>query len=201
MAIDFTNILITLADLRQRIGGPGTNVNSASYVSDTHLQNIIDLKKAVAEEIVERRMEMLTDEQIAEMDLKYDPIPIAVTAGTLLASSFTPDANLPVHFKAIAANGRPLTPDPDIYSTASNYAGSGFTKYRYFIVGNDLRVLPNTSQTITIWLPALDAVRQILVADIIDQINLEIVQEARQMLQDRVNVASGFKIEAQNEGP
>ena len=37
MAIDFTDILITATELRQRIGGPGTNVNSQSYVSDTHL--------------------------------------------------------------------------------------------------------------------------------------------------------------------
>lgn len=201
MAINYTNILITASDLRNRIGGPTANPNSTSYVTDAMLQEIIDLKSNVVSEIVERRMETLTDEQINAMDVKFDQVSVSITAGNTVAKGTIPSNNLPVIRKAFLQDGAHLDFDNDIHGTGSIYSGTGVTKKRYMIVGSDILVLPNTSGTVVVFVPERDEIRQILVGDIIDQANKEIVQEARQMIRDRVAVTTGFKQEAINEAP
>ena len=202
MAINFTDILITLADLRQRVGGPSANPNSASYVSDTHLQNIIDLSREEAEEIVERRMESLSNDQLLAMDSVFDPVNVSMTAGNVVATGNIPEDNLPVVKKAYLNDGTHLEFDDDIHGTGGIYTSDcGITKYRYNVQGDTAYTLPNNSGTVVMLLPTKDEVRQILVADIISQVNAEIVNNARVMIQDRINTVQGFKIEAQTEAP
>jgi hypothetical protein len=201
MAIDFTNILITVSDLRDRIGGPTTNPNSATYVTDAMLTEVIELKRDVAEEIVERQMERLSDEDILQMDVKFDAVTIAVSSGSNVASGTIPTANLPVIFKAHLSDGTQLDFDDDIHATANIYAGTDTTRKRYFIAGDDLLVLPNNGDNVVVYVPTKDEVRQILVSSIIDQVNSEVVEQARQMLRDRVAVTQGFREEAKTEAP
>lgn len=201
MALDFTGLIITVSDLRERIGGPTTNPNSASYVTDAMLQNIIDRKREAVEEIVERKMEALSEEEILTMDVKFDPVDVSVTAGGYVATGNIPSDNLPVPYQVfVSGTGRHLDFDPDIKATADIYNGV-LTKYRFRIMGSRLEVLPNTSETIKVLLPTKDEVRHILLAPLIDAMNQEIVVEGRQMIRDRVGVSTGFKAEAVNEGP
>ncbi len=149
MAVDWTDIIITNSQLRQRIGGASANPNSESYISDAQLTDLITLKQKIAEEIVERKMESLSDEQITAMDLKFDQVSISVTAGQIVATGSISDTYLPVAFKTfIGINGTHLEFDGDIHATGKIYNGV-LTKNRYFISGSDLLVLPNTSGTIT----------------------------------------------------
>lgn len=200
MPIDYTDILITVSDLRERIGGPSNNPNSESYVTDAMLTSIIDHKREIASEIVERKMESLTNDQIKGMDITFDIVDIAVVASDFVAQGVIPDDNLPVEFRVIDSSGNHYEYDIDIYGTANINAGTGFTKRRYDFLGNDLRIIPNTNQNMKMWLPTKDEIRQILVVDVIEQVNNDIINEARKMIRDRVAVAQGFKVEAQNEG-
>lgn len=202
MPIDFTDILIDVTDLRQRVGGPSANPSSDSYVSDTHLQNVIDLVRDEGEEIVERKMETLSNEQILAMDSVFSEVSITVTAGSVVATGDIPADNLPVVMKAYINDGTHLENDNDIHTTGNIYTiDCGIIKYRYDIIGDKVLVLPNNTGTVIMHLPTKDEVRQILVADIISQMNNEIVDKARQMIRDRVATAQGFTSEAQTEAP
>lgn len=202
MPINFTDILITVSDLRQRIGGPSNNPNSESYVTDAQLQNIIDLGREEAEELVERKMEALSNEEILSMDSVFSPVNVSVTAGQVTAIGNIPTDNLPVVAKATSNTGVHLEYDNDIHSTGGIYtADCGIVKYRYNIVGNTVYTLPNNSGTVVLHLPTRDEVRQILVADLMPTVNDGIVRKATEMLGMRVKVVQGFKIESQTEAP
>lgn len=202
MAIDFTDILITVADLRERIGGPSNNPNSESYVTNDQIQDIIDLKREEAEEIVERRMETLSNDELLAMDSVFSAVNVSVTTGAVVTIGSIPDDNLPVVMKAHLSDGSPLTLDTDIHGTGVIYtADCGIVKKRYSITGNVVHTLPNTTATVVMYLPAKDEVRQILIADIISQVNMEIVKEASSMIRSRIGLVQGFKVEAQTEAP
>lgn len=201
MAINFTDILITLTDLRDRIGAPSNNPNSQTYITDASLTTLITLKQKVVEEIVERRMESLSNDEIRAMDVTFDPVNITMTQGTKVASGDIPADNLPVIERIHLNDGTHLEIDLDIHDTANIWEGTGIVKYRFNVTGRKLLAIPNNAGTVVAYLPTLDEVRQILVADIIDQANVEIVNEAKAMLLERVKVSQGFKIEAQTEAP
>jgi len=201
MALDFTGILITLDDVKARSGSPSTSPNSQFNVPDQLFQNIIDLKQAVVTEMVERKMESLSNEQILNMDLKFDKVSVSTVGGNYVAVGTIDTEYLPCLYRCVNSTGIHLNVDDDIDGTGFLNTGTGVEKYRYFVDGDDLKVLPNTTSTITIHLPTKDEVRQVLLSEMIDSVNTEIVRESRQMVRERVGVTSGFKNEAINEGP
>lgn len=178
--------IIGVDQLRDEIGDPTTNTQFAGYVSDVMLQNIIDRHIDWLESQAHQRVQ----EGQAKPVKRVDPVTISlseqstmpgVATGPLSADRF-PYATEGIITSPSEYEGESLDYKPNLIREAKKVFYDAF----FFDIEDDTVIAyPNDVTEVTLFCPPKDkAVREIM-ADMFAEVNQNIIQRARQMMQAR----------------
>lgn len=178
--------IIGVDQLRQEIGDPTTNTQFAGYVTDDMLENIID-----------RHEEWLEDQSLQRIN-KGQESPVFQTyphtvslsknnrfpglAHGTLDSHYFPYSTEALITSPSNYEGEPLDYDPTLIDNKKKIFYDGF----FFDVKNrDVLVYPEDITEATVFVPLWDEAVGEIMGDMISEVNNNIINRARQMLEAR----------------
>lgn len=189
-------VIIGVDQLREEIGGITDDQRFAEYVTDAMLQDIIDRHTAYFDQ---RAEEALFSGQILPDSLIHlaEPIQIDMTPGDPVSKGDFPSVNGDAYvrwsFGAFDDQGDVLNYDADILETAEN---NPFAARRYRIIGSHVECLPNTAESMELYLALRSSVRDSLLGGAHaglgkdgHDLNREIINEALRMVEERFKTA------------
>jgi hypothetical protein len=206
MAVDFTGLIITAAELRKEIGDPSLNPSSETYVTDATLTDLIDRYEQIAQNLVDQQIANLTIDKMIELGLQVQSELVEFTPATnvdypnmyVIAITST---YIPIPIRVVdQTSGNELSRDDDLVN--SRRAANGiFTIRRYVMDGDVLVKFPANADVLSIQLVTKLKAENLLKGPIATQVNAEIVAAARITLRDRMQQAGSFRNENKVEGP
>jgi hypothetical protein len=209
MAVSFTDLIITSAELRQEIGDPSLNPSAENYMPDALLTSLIDRYETIGAQEIDEQVANLTIEDLVKMNLHRQAQLVEITPATnadypnMYVSDLGTDAStsIPVPVRVHdQTSGNELFKDDDIFNTY-RAANGLFTARRYAMDGDVLIKLPANANVLSVALVLKADAEDLLAPAVATRMNDEIVKAARRALADRSKVAASFRIENKIEGP
>lgn len=179
--------IITVDQLREEIGDPTTNSQFASYVTDDMLRGIIDrhvswLENQALQRLKEGTQKPISQTDAVEIDLKGQSHLPGVASGTLRDFYF-PYATEGVVQSPSEHAGNSLDWNPNLYQKTQKIFYNG--AYFFDIEDRDVIVYPSDVDKITLHCPPTEHAVQEIMADMVTDVNANIIERATQMIQAR----------------
>lgn len=188
--------LITVEELREEIGAPTRDSAEAGYVADKHLGPIIERAEEAIDDMVAQRLAQYAAESRQPIDdSKFETVQVNLDRVRGMAEGEIPETYYPFTFHpATSEQGRVFEYDRNAESINQSTL---FEKRRFRIKGDKVRATPETTSVLYLTVAPKDVLRAAVAADIIPDLNQQIIQQARQMLQARIE--EGIRQETDNE--
>lgn len=183
---DYSQI-ISVNQLREEIGDPTTNTQFAGYVSDDMLRGIIDRHVDWMESQALQRLEEGTRKPVKQTD----PVEVSLENRTELpgiavgnlGENYFPYATEGVVQSPSDHQGKSLDWQPNLIREAQKIFHNG--AYLFDIEDDDVLVYPETIERVTVFAPSRTKAVEEIMADMVSEINNNIINKARTMMEAR----------------
>jgi hypothetical protein len=183
--------IITADQLRSEVGSPTADPREAAAVTDTEFQSLIDRVSSHVERKVLNRLEKrLLESAPPSATQVLTEVEVSLTPDTLFAKGQLPTDVYPLTYESGVAEGKNYAFDSDLEASSVGY----FTRRRFRFIGNTVIVIPkDTEGPITLRLPDKEKTNATVGADLIEQANARIKEQAVQMVQRKAQVGADLE--------
>jgi hypothetical protein len=183
--------IITVDALRSQVGNPTADAREPSAVTDEEFGEIIQRIEKTVERRVMNRLEkrVLQDTPVSASHV-FEEQEVSLSPADVFASGQIDGTYYPLTYQnATTPDGKVFTFDPNLEAQTAGY----FDRQRFKFVGDRVLVMPKDTDKITLRLPNKTETNKTVGADVIDNANQQIKQEARQMVEAKASVGASLE--------